>query len=114
MATARADSIDRRTRPQTSISYVRSNGISQSLVVTPLWTRWPVIVLSRFPEKRCADEPGIERDRRVEKTAGNAGERAGLVDAGHGLPEGLVRRLGARDELIEIRIADRVATTPLR
>src|SRR4029450_13912820 len=50
--------------------------------------------------------------RRAEKPAGSAGEPAGLVDAGHSLPEGLVRRLGARDELIEIRIT--IDPPPLR
>src|SRR2546426_1295473 len=53
-AWALADSNDRRTRPQTSISYVRSNGISQSLTFTPFPTRWPVMVLARFAEvRRC-------------------------------------------------------------
>src|SRR4029450_9714619 len=50
--------------------------------------------------------------RRAEKPAGSAGEPAGLVDAGHSLPDGLVRRLGALDELIEIRITIELPPLP--
>ena len=48
---------------------------------------------------------GIEGDGREEKTAGRAGERAGLVDAGDRLAEGLVRCARGPDELIELRFA---------